>query len=193
MTAPRHRVVALDEIEAIPIPGGLSWRPVRGTLGVRAFGVASFHAAAVGDELIEPHTETDDGRGHEELYVVVRGRARFELDGERFDAPAGTLVFVKPDVHRHAVAVDPGTEVLAFGGEPVFRPSGSEFIWRVRAALPDVDGAQAIVDEGPDDSPGVLYAQALVDHAAGRDTDALRRAIAREPRLAAEARADGLG
>ena len=69
---------------------------------------------------------------------------------------------------------------------------GSEFIWRVRAALPD---AQDIVDEGPDDSPGVMYAQALVHHAAGRTVEArewLARAVALEPRLEVEARADGL-
>jgi hypothetical protein len=189
---PRFQVLGLEEIEALPIPGDLLWRPVRGTLGVRAFGVASFHAVKAGDDVIEPHRETEDGLGHEELYVVIRGRARFEIDGEAFDAPEGTLVFVQPEVHRQAVAVDPGTEVLAFGGDPVFRPSGSEFIWRVRAALPDVIAAQAIVDDGPDDSPGVLYAQALIDHATGAKSDVLARAIAREPRLEAEARADGL-
>jgi hypothetical protein len=152
---PSFRVLALDEIDAIPIPGALNWRPVRGALGVRAFGVASFHAVAAGDALIEPHRETTDGLGHEELYFVVRGRARFELDGAAFDAPAGTLVHVQPEVHRHGVAVEADTEVLAFGGFPVFRPSGSEYIWRVRAALPDVPAAQAIVDDGAADSPGV--------------------------------------
>jgi hypothetical protein len=185
-------VVGLEAIEALPIPGPLNWRPVRGVLGVRAFGVASFHAIAAGDDVVEPHRETTDGLGHEELYFVVRGHARFELDGESFDAPAGTLVFVQPYVHRHGVAVEPHTEVLVFGGEPVFRPSGSEFIVRVRAALP---GGQSIVDEGPDDSPGVMYAQALVHHAAGRSELArewLARAVAIEPRLEEEARADGL-
>jgi hypothetical protein len=189
---PSYRVMGLEEIEALPIPGNLHWRPVRGVLGVRAFGVASFHAAAPGDELIEPHRETTDGLGHEELYFVVRGRARFELDGESFDAPAGTLVLVQPQVHRHGVALEADTEVLAFGDHPTFRPSGSEFIWRVRSALPD---AQAIVDEGPSDSPGVMYAQALVHHAAGRTEAArewLAKATAIEPRLADEARADGL-
>src|SRR3954470_11512790 len=162
---PSFRVLGLEEIEALPIPGALNWRPVRAALGVRAFGVASFHALAAGDHVIEPHRETTDGHGHEELYFVASGHARFELDGESFDAPAGTLLFVQPDVHRHGVAVEARTEVLAFGGFPVFRPSGSEFIWRVRAALP---GGQSIVDEGPEDSPGVMYAQALVHHAAGR-------------------------
>ena len=189
-------MVRLEEIEAIPIGGALLWRPVRGVLGVRAFGIASFVAAAAGDELIEPHTESEDGRGHEELYFVVRGVARFVLDGEGVEAPAGTLVFVQPETHRHATALEAGTEVLALGGDPVFRPSGSEFIWRVRALLPDrLDEAQAIVDEGRDDSPGVLYAQALVHAAAGRDDEAhaaLARALDLEPRLAGEARTDGL-
>ena len=57
---------------------------------------------------------------------------------------------------------------------------------------PDEHRAQRIVDEGPADSPGVLYAQALIDHAAGRPSDALHRAIALEPLLAEEAKADGL-
>jgi hypothetical protein len=138
-------VVGLEEIEALPIPGGLNWRPPRGV-----------------------------------------------LDGEVVDAAAGTLVFVQPDVYRHGVAVAPDTEVVAFGGFPVFRPSGSEFIWRVRAALPDVRAAQEIVDDGPEDSPGVMYAQALIDRAAGRESDALARALEIEPRLAGEARVDRL-
>jgi hypothetical protein len=190
---PRFSVARLDEIEAVAIPGALRWRPVRGVLGVRAFGIASFQAAHAGDELIEPHTETTDGRGHEELYFVVSGRARFELDGKSFDAPAGTLVRVDPEAHRHAVAAEPDTEILAFGDEPTFRPSGSEFIWRVRALLPEnTREAQALVDEGPRGSPGVLYAQALIDHATRTTSDALADAIALEPRLRAEAEADGL-
>ena len=81
---------------------------------------------------------------------------------------------VDPETHRHATATEPDTEVLAFGGEASFRPSGSEFIWRVRALLPDhSDEAQAVVDEGPEDSPGVLYAQALIHHATGTTSDAL--------------------
>jgi hypothetical protein len=131
---------------------------------------------------------------------VVRGAARFELDGSFFDAPAGTFVFVgDPNVHRHGVAVEAGTEVLAFGGDPVFRPSGSEWIWRVRALLEgDVPGAQALVSEGLveiPDSPGVMYAQALVCAAAGRVDEArvwLARAVAIEPRLEGEAKEDGL-
>jgi hypothetical protein len=44
------------------------------------------------------------GRGHEEVYAVLRGRATFTLDGVELDAPAGTFVRVAPEVRRRAVA-----------------------------------------------------------------------------------------
>ena len=47
------------------------------------------------EETAEPSGEEDPG--NEELYVVLRGRARFEIDGETVDAPAGTLVFCAPE------------------------------------------------------------------------------------------------
>jgi hypothetical protein len=197
---PPYRVVGLEDVEPVPGPASLAWRPLRAELGVRAFGLGSFVAAVPGDDVIEPHTEAQDGRGHEELYYVARGAARFELDGRSFDAPAGTLVFVRdPRVHRHAVATLPDTEVLAFGGDPVFEPAGSEVIWRVRALLPEhVDRARALADQAVADmpqSPGAWFAQALVCAAAGRHAQArewLARAVGREPRLCDEARADDL-
>jgi hypothetical protein len=188
---PRYRVLTLDDVEAVPGPAALAWRPLRAELGLRAFGVSSFVADEAGDDVVEPHRESTDGRGHQELYVVVRGAARFRLDGETFDAPAGTFVSV-PDasVHRHAVAMEPGTEVLAFGGDPVFQPAGDEWMWRVRAALPDhVDRARSIADAGLAElpaSPGVMYARALVAAAEGQAEQAcewLARAIDVEPRL----------
>jgi hypothetical protein len=79
---------------------------------------------------VERHDEREDdgsaaGR-HEELYVVLRGRARFVVDGEAHDAPAGTLVAVlDPAAVREAVAEEEGTVVLAVGARPgvAFEPS----------------------------------------------------------------------
>lgn len=195
----RYRVLALDDVEPVPGPASLAWRPLRAELGLRAFGLSSFVAAYAGEDVIEPHTELD-GRGHQELYVVIRGVARFTLDGERFDAPAGTLVSVPdPSVHRHAVATQAGTEVLAFGGEPVFEPAGHEWMWRVRSLLPErVDRARALADAGLaelPDSPGLWYCQALVAAAEQRPDDARRwlaKAIGRVPQLRAEARSEQL-
>ena len=75
------RVVHLDELEAIPGPGTLTWHPVRAHLGLRAFGTNAYTAQRVGDDVVEPHDEDPD-LAHEELYFVARGRATFTLDGE---------------------------------------------------------------------------------------------------------------
>jgi hypothetical protein len=186
--ARRPRVVALDEIEAIPGPGTLTWHPVRAYLGLRAFGTNAYTAQKVGDDVVEPHDENPD-LAHEELYFVARGRARFILDGETFDAPAGTYVFV-PDTatHRHAVAEEVGTTVLSFGGPPTFEPSAWEWMFRA-VALTDSDPAQAreIVEDGLEkhpESPGLRVALARVRLAEGDETGAraaLADALERQP------------
>ena len=101
--------VRLDEIEPIPVVDGtLLWRPVRRTLDIGAFGINAYVAPKAGDDVVEEHTE--ESLGHEEVYVVLAGRATFTLDDETLDAPAGTVVFVRDvDVKRHARAEEPGT------------------------------------------------------------------------------------
>jgi len=175
---------------------------VRGQLGIHAFGAAAFTAAHAGDEVVEPHAKSPDGRGHEELYHVARGRATFTLADEQLDAPAGTFVFVEdPTVLRAAVAAEPDTAVLVFGGDPTaFTPAGEEYMARVRAALLDDDlsRARALAHAGLrelPDSPGVRYAPALAAAASGDDEAARRRlaeAVERVPGLAGEARTDAV-
>jgi hypothetical protein len=187
MTRP-PRVVHLDDIEAIPGPGTLTWHPVRAHLGLRAFGTNAYTASNVGDDVVEPHDE-DASLAHEELYFVARGRATFTLDGETFDAPAGTYVFVPdPATHRHAVAQEPGTTVLSFGGPPTFEPSAWEWMFRA-VALTDGDPATAreIVQDGLDkhpESPGLRVALARVRLREGDEAGAraaLADAIERQP------------
>src|SRR6185437_11858272 len=97
--------VHVDDVEAVPWQDtDLVWQPLRHALGTHVAGLAAFTAERAGQTVVEPHRESADGRGHEELYVVLRGRATFTLDGEALDAPAGTLVRVGPAVHRGAVA-----------------------------------------------------------------------------------------
>jgi mannose-6-phosphate isomerase-like protein (cupin superfamily) len=179
MTRP-PRVVHLDDIEAIPGPGTLTWHPVRAHLGLRAFGTNAY-TGEVGDDVVEPHDEDPD-LAHEELYFVARGRATFTLDGETFDAPPGTYVFVPdPATHRHAVAQEAGTTVLSFGGPPTFEPSAWEWMFRA-VALTDSDpaAARAIVDDGLEkhpESPGMRVALARVLLAEGDEAGA-RAALA---------------
>ena len=187
MTRP-PRVVHLDEIEAIPGPGTLTWHPVRAHLGIGAFGTNAFSAQRAGDDVVEPHDEDSD-LAHEELYFVARGHATFTLDGETFDAPAGTYVFV-PDTatHRHAVAAEPDTTVLSFGGPPTFTPSAWEWMFRA-VALTDSDPARAreIAEDGLDKHPessGLRIALARVRLAEGDEAGAraaLADALERQP------------
>src|SRR4029078_11339118 len=117
-TQAAFRVAAVDEIEAIDYRQDTNMRPVRHHLGITAFRTNAWTAAQVGDRLMPEHQED---AGSEELYVVLRGRARFELGGGSADAPAGTLVFVRPEVNRTAFGEEAGTTVLAVGstvGEP---------------------------------------------------------------------------
>ena len=189
-----YRVIALDEIDAVPGPGSLTWRPVRATLGLRAFGTNAYTAAQAGEDVVEPHTEDD----HQELYFVFRGAARFTLDGETFDAPAGTYVYLEdPTVHRHAVALEPGTTVMSFGGPAVFEPSPWE--WYFRAAplkRSDPQRAREILADGLrrfPDSPGMFYELACLEAVDGNlDTarEHLARAVELRPECAEWARTD---
>jgi len=135
-----HKVVHLDDIEHIQGPDSLTWLPVRATLDIRAFGCNAYVASAEGKDVVEPHTE--EGADHQELYFVARGRAQFTVDGDSFDAPAGTYVFIPdPESHRHAVAAEAGTTVLSFGGPPTFEPSEWEGRWlRERGAKTSAPG-----------------------------------------------------
>ncbi len=110
------RVAALDELSGERWENGLEWRPVRHHLGIGAFGAGAWLGDR-GIELIEEHTEeVENADGHEELYLVVRGRARFTVGGEEIDAPAGTFVAVPdPAVTRKAVAEEDGTAIFAVG------------------------------------------------------------------------------
>ena len=106
-----YTIARIDEIERVSYLGS-NLIPVRYTLGFRPAGTNAW-AADAGGQLIPPHEE-DPGR--EELYVVLRGRAKFTVGDESSDAPQGTLVFVPPEVFRTAVAEEDDTIVLAVGG-----------------------------------------------------------------------------
>ena len=111
-------IVALDEIPRAPEPcdPDLDWRPVRDHLGISSFGVNAFLGSGVGDRVIERHDEA--GVGHEELYVVLRGAARFVVDGAQHELPAGSMVLVAPGTMREAFATESDTAVLAVGAAP---------------------------------------------------------------------------
>jgi mannose-6-phosphate isomerase-like protein (cupin superfamily) len=189
------KAVRIDELEAIPWPGArTTWRPLRHAIGARIAGMGAYTAERAGQDVVEPHRETEGGMGHQEVYVVLRGRATFTLDGETLDAPAGTVVRVDPEVHRHAVAADDGTAVLALGGAPGYAPSSSEWIERARPHIrSDPERARAIVDDlraQRPESPGLPIADALLALGRGDEAAARGHLGAVDPRYREALRAD---
>jgi tetratricopeptide (TPR) repeat protein len=192
------KALRLDELEGVPVFGTLVWKPIRKTLGVTAFGINAFTAAARGDEVVERHDETT--LGHEEVYAVVTGHAVFTVDGEEVDAPAGTLVYLDdPRQTRHAIAKEAGTTVLAIGGVPgAYDPAVWEYF---HLALPhmragELEEAKRIIREGFDakpEHPALYYYLARVETLAGEHEAALEHlntAVAGAERFRAFARTD---
>lgn len=173
------------------------WRPIRRRFDVRGFGTNAYTSEGVGRHVVEEH---DEGTGQEECYVVLRGRARFKLDDEEVDAPAGTVVFIRDStVVRGAIAEEEDTAVLAVGGF-VGKPFEVS-VWEASfAAIPYTraerwDEAIPILEEGVREHPGdpaALYYLARIEARAGRRVDAIRHlqeALASEPEWADQARA----
>ena len=193
-----YAVAHLDEIDEID-DGREPWRPVRHHFGIKAFGVNAWTARDAGDRIINEHDESEPD-ANEELYLVLRGRAAFELDGDRVVAPAGTFVFVRPGVKRTAFAEEPETTILALGGTPgsAYEPDGWE-LWAPLRPLYEAGEYAEVADRGrelADAHPqyaGLFYNLACCESLAGRKTDAvdhLRRAIGMSVRFRAYAEDD---
>jgi mannose-6-phosphate isomerase-like protein (cupin superfamily) len=190
VSTPPFETAHLSELESIPGPGTLVWRPVRRRFGIEAFGVNAYTAGTAGEDLVEDHTEAT--YRHQELYFVADGHATFTVAGEEIDAPAGTFVFIRdPAVRRHAVAREAGSTVLAIGGRPgeAFRESAWEYSFAADPHAQAGDYARAVevaaagLPEHGDDA-GLLYNVACFEAMAGRRQDAiehLRRAAELEP------------
>ena len=144
-----YAVVHVDDI-SVQDDGQVPLRPVRHQLGITGFGVNAWTAQTVGDRMIPEHQEANDSEDEserdEELYLVVRGRAVFELDGVRHDAPAGTFVFVRPRVKRTAFAEEPATVIVSVGGTPgkPYTPVGWELWYPLRRLYEAGDYAQVV-------------------------------------------------
>jgi tetratricopeptide (TPR) repeat protein len=148
-----YTILTLDAVEAAPHRDS-NLIPVRHTLGFQPAGVNAWIADA-GGQLIPPHEEDS---GNEELYAVVCGRATFTVGEEAADAPAGTLVFVPPEVFRTATAEEDGTIVFAVGGSigEAFNAGGwDSFALAVAYGQSGrLDEARAIMDQLIAEKPG---------------------------------------
>jgi tetratricopeptide (TPR) repeat protein len=194
-----YAIARLDEIEEQD-DGREPWRPVRHHFGITSFGINAWTGRAKGDRIINEHDESDPQDMSEELYIVTTGRAVFELDGERREAPAGTYVFVEPAVKRTAFAEEPGTTIVSIGGVPgqAYEPSGWE-VWAPVRNLYEEGNYEAVIERGRElieANPQYslpLYNLACCESLVGRKDDALahlRQAVEKSDRLRVYAKED---
>lgn len=173
-----YTVAHLDEIEEFA-DGRCRYRPIRHQLGITAFGVTAWTSQAAGDLVIDEHDDGDP-TADQELFLVLRGHAVFELDGERVDAPAGTLVSASPGTKRTAVAEEAGTTVIAVEGTPGKRYEARGWeLWSPVVPLYEAgeyaqvaDRLRVLVEASPQYAL-LFYNLACCESRCGRVTDAL--------------------
>ncbi len=197
----KFQVARLDDIKAERGADGSRWFRLRRDLDVGAFGVNAYGADA-GHRVIEEHDELGTAAGkHEELYVVLRGTARFELDGHEQMVPAGNVVFISDQkVRRGAMAEEDGTVILVVGGTPgkAYEVSAWEEAGDAYPLWEDGKHEQAreILSAVAEKHPGagiVLYNLACVEAILGETEpalDHLRRSIELEERFREFAKTD---
>ena len=128
--------------------------------------------------MIEEHVESP---GQEEMYVVIDGSVRFEVDNDSFELQRGEALFVpRPEARRSGVALTAGTTVLAIGGWPGAAyhslPWEPIYLARHAASLGDWKRAADILEAetGPNrDSAFVRYHLARAKSRLGDDEAAL--------------------
>ena len=191
---PNWQVARLDDIER----RGRSI-PVREHFGIHGFGINAYTPTEDGT-LINEHDES--GSGQEELYVVLDGKATFEVDGETFEAPPGTFVSVRPESRRKATG--DGT-VLALGATPGEAYQGIDWgdAWPLHSESMTAYGEQRYGDaldavrrglEGSPDNAGLNFNYACFSSLAGDIDDEtfshLRRSVELFPPFREQARVD---
>jgi hypothetical protein len=183
-----YEVHRIDDLDSITV-AGVNWRPIRRALGIRAYGINAY-TGNEGEHVVEEHTE--ETLGHEEVYVVVTGSARFTLGEDEHDVAAGAFVYLRdPKTKRGAVALENGTTVLAVGGKPgeAYEPSAWEWDFAAAPFRESKDYARGleIVREGLAAKPTFVthYQVACFEALLGNRDGALehlRRAAELDPR-----------
>ena len=58
------------------------------------------------------------GDGQEEVYLLLRGSAEIEVDGERVELDRDTMIRIPPGVSRKLYTSEEPARILALGGVP---------------------------------------------------------------------------
>jgi quercetin dioxygenase-like cupin family protein len=107
-----YTVKRIDDMEAI-FHG--SFKRAAAELGVDSFGMQVFDIPPGFSDYPE-HDHSDDGQ--EEVYVVLRGAAELEVDGQRMTLDPDHMARVAPGTRRKLYGGPGGARMVIIGGVP---------------------------------------------------------------------------
>jgi uncharacterized cupin superfamily protein len=107
-----YTVKRIDDMEAAFLGG---FKRARAELGVESFGVQVLDLPPNLDRFPE-HDHANDGQ--EEVYLLLRGTADIEVDGDRFPLDTDTMIRIPSGVKRTFYTAAEPARILALGGVP---------------------------------------------------------------------------
>lgn len=114
-TSPGYVVRKLADAPAVPCPCGTSTRILTSADG----SPCSLHVTAIRDSVRHYHRDTT------EVYYILEGAGKIELNGDWVDVEPGTVVWIEPGT-RHRVESEAGLKTIVFG-LPAFNPADEWF------------------------------------------------------------------
>ncbi len=99
------------EVSELEVRGEASPKPYLEFLRRESMSSGLYHLPVGGTDLQQPHAE-------DELYYIVKGKARFEVEGEDRPVAAGSLIFVEAQAKHHFHSISEDLTVLV-----VFAPA----------------------------------------------------------------------
>lgn len=110
-----YLVRRLEEAPTVPCPCGESTRPL-----TRAeTPVCNLHITFIRDSVKHYHKQCT------EVYYILDGRGKMELNGDVIDIAPGTMVYIEPDT-RHRLWSEAGVRTIVFG-VPALDPADEYF------------------------------------------------------------------
>jgi mannose-6-phosphate isomerase-like protein (cupin superfamily) len=110
---PDYTAKRFDEMQ--PILGGVLLR-TRASLGVTSFGIQVINLPPNLGEGYPNHNHAESGQ--EEVYVVLRGAADFEIEGDHVRLEPEMALRVGADTKRKISTGSEGAQILALGATP---------------------------------------------------------------------------
>ena len=114
---PRPAIVELSGIAPVPCPCGTARRAFADLPGAPC----TLHMTEISRD-----SRTHYPRAHTEVYYILAGRGRMELDGELHDVTPGTAILVPPGTRHRAIPGEAAMTILNFVTPP-FDPADEHF------------------------------------------------------------------